>query len=348
MAAAAAGAFAWQSRTLPIDVLTVRPLTADGVPAWLPGALSEEIADAARPAMKTSADPMHSATLEGIVSRAGDRVRVVATLTRGDGHRYWTRTIERPMPDIARETAGVIAPSVRKHAPRHKPPVAAYEKFLQGRYSYLRGDFGHAVEAFRSATQADPDFARAFAWAGIAGERIAARGAARPNDVLPAARDAAERAATLAPDLAESHLALGIIRLQYDWDWDDARAELDRALQLSPGNPMALQWRVHWLVAMNRAPAASLDLPAEPRDSDSARQLLAQADTLRAQRYITPIEFALAANVAHDADSLFRWLDVAYEERSGQLPYLLRNPALPQSDPRLRELIRRLKLPTDQ
>jgi len=38
---------------------------------------------------------------------------------------------------------------------------------------------------------------------------------------------------------------------------------------------------------------------------------------------------------------------VAYEERSVHRPYLLRSPALPQSDPRLQDLIRRLKLPTN-
>jgi hypothetical protein len=61
---------------------------------------------------------------------------------------------------------------------------------------------------------------------------------------------------------------------------------------------------------------------------------------------VSPIVLALAANLAGDLDGLFHWLDVAYDERSVQLPCLVRNPALPQADPRLRELIRRLKLPT--
>ena len=97
-----------------------------------------------------------------------------------------------------------------------------------------------------------------------------------------------------------------------------------------------MHWQQRWLEAMNRAPAPALHLPNVPRDPEGARLLLAQADDLRARGYITPLAFALAANVAHDTESLFRWLDVAYEERSVQLPYLLRDPALPQSDPRAR------------
>ena len=62
-------------------------------------------------------------------------------------------------------------------------------------------------------------------------------------------------------------------------------------------------------------------------------------------RYISPILLALTANFAKDMESLFIWLNVAYDERSVQLPYLLRSPELPQSDPRLIQLIRRLKLP---
>ena len=62
--------------------------------------------------------------------------------------------------------------------------------------------------------------------------------------------------------------------------------------------------------------------------------------------YVPAAALVLAASVAKDTESLFHWLDVAYEERSAQLPYLLRDPALPLTDPRILALARRLKLPT--
>lgn len=345
MAAIAGGAIAWQSRTLPIQAIAVRPFASAGAPDWLAGAITEEITDALRPVTQAEADPMHAAVLEGSVARAGDRVRIVATLTRGDGHRYWTHTIDKPLVDIARETAASIIPAVRKRASKQKPAAAAYEHYLEARQHFAGREFAAAVDGFDAAAAADPNFALAFAWAALAREELAEQGIARANDLLPAARDDAERATTLAPDTAEPHLALAIVKLQYDWEWDAASQELDRALQLSPRDPLVLRWRERWLQTMNRAPAAALDLPNIPRDADAARALLAQAEGLRAQTYITPLRFALAANVAHDADSLFYWLDVAYDERSVRLPWLLRSPALLQSDPRLRELIERLKLP---
>jgi tetratricopeptide (TPR) repeat protein len=345
--AIAAGVAGWQTRTLPIQAVTVRPFSSAGGPEWLSGAITEEIVDALRAVTQAEADPMHSAVLEGSVARTGDRVRVTASLTRGDGHRYWTRTIDKPLVDVARETAAAIVPAARKRAPKHKPAAAAYDHYLEARQHFAGREFAAAVDGFDAAAAADPNFALAFAWAALAREHLAEQGTARPNDLLPAARDDAERATTLAPDTAEPHLALAIVKLQYDWEWDTASQELDRALQLSPRDPLALHWRERWLQTMNRAPAQALDLPNIPRDPDAARQLLALAEGLRSQTYVTPLQFALAANVAHDTDSLFYWLDVAYDERSVQLPYLLRSPSLPQTDPRLRELIQRLKLPAN-
>jgi tetratricopeptide (TPR) repeat protein len=347
LATIAAGAIAWQTRTLPIQAVTVRPFASEGGPEWLAGAITEEITDALRAVTQAEADPMYAAVLEGSVARSGDRIRIVATLTRGDGHRYWTRTIDKPLVDIARETAAAIVPAARKRAPKQKPAAAAYEHYLKARQHFAGREFAAAVDGFDAAAAADPNFALAFAWAALAREHLAEQGTTRPNDLLPAARDDAERATTLAPDTAEPHLALAIVKLQYDWEWDVASQELDRAMQLSPRDPLVLHWRERWLEAMNRAPASALNLPNIPRDPESARQLLALAEGLRSQTYVTPLQFALAANVAHDTDSLFYWLGVAYDERSVQLPYLLRSPALPQTDPRLRELIQRLKLPAN-
>jgi tetratricopeptide (TPR) repeat protein len=347
VAAIAAAVVAWQFRTLPIQAVVVRPFGSASGPEWLAGAITEEVTDALRPVTQAEADPMHSAVLEGSVARAGDRVRITATLTRGDGHRYWTRTIDKPLVEVARETAAAIIPAARKRAPKQKPVVAAYEHYLEARQHFARHEFAAAVDGFDAAADADPKFALAFAWSALAREHLAEQGNTRPNDLLPAARDDAERATTLAPDTAEPHLALAIVKLEYDWEWDVASQELERALQLSPRDPLTLHWRQRWLEAMNRAPAPALDLPNLPRDPESARQFLAQADDLRSQKYVNPIEFALAANVAHDADALFYWLDIACDERSVQLPYLLRSPALPQTDPRLRELIQRLKLPAN-
>jgi tetratricopeptide (TPR) repeat protein len=342
--AAAAGTL-WHLRIPPLEAVIVRPL-ADGTgQPWLAGAITEEIAEALRPVTKANADPKLTAVLEGAVKRDGDWLRITATLSRPDGHRYWTKTFGGPAGEVAVDVAAEIIPRIRKKRVRHKTAAGAYEKYLEARQQFGARDFTNAVAGFDRAVASDPTFGLAWAWVAISREHLADRGAGRPNDLLPSARDAAERAVTLEPDLAESHTALGIVKLQYDWDWDGARRELDRALELNPGDPLAMRWRGRWQEVMNGDPAV-LDLPAVVRDPDSARRLLAEADEIREYGYIPAAALVLAATVARDTESLFRWLEAAYDERSAQLPYLLRNPALPLSDPRVVALVRPLKQPT--
>jgi tetratricopeptide (TPR) repeat protein len=206
-----------------------------------------------------------------------------------------------------------------------------------------------AIECFERAAAADANFALAWAWASIAREYPADAGAVRPNEALPPARDYAERSVTLGADLAESHAALGIVRLQYDWDWEGARRELDRALELNPGFRVAGYWRARWLEATSHAPPRALQfahVPALHGDSE-ARKLLEDADDIRVETYISPVALALVANSVHDTDGVFRWLDEAYDERSVQLPYALWDPSLPRDDPRMADLKQRMKLPTE-
>ncbi len=332
-------------RIPPIHTVVVRPFAAPASDAWLAGAITEEIVDTLRPFTKAEGDSEYTGVLEGTVERAGERVRITAILSRPDGHRYWTRTFDRSLSEAAFDVAAAIVPAVRTRPLRHKPSARAYEPYLAGRHQFSAGNIAGAASSFERAADADARFALGWAWLAIAREHLADQGAGRPNDLLPGARDAAERAVTLEPDLADPHTALGIVKLQYDWEWDTARRELDRALELSPGDPLASRWRGRWLEAMNRAPAPAIDLPSVPRDPDSARRLLAEAENLREQSYIPAASLVLAATVAQDTQNLYRWLDVAYEERSAQLPYLLRNPALPLTDPRIVALVRRLKLP---
>jgi TolB-like protein len=344
-AAAGAGAVAWYRHIPAIETVIVHPFADRVGRPWLAGAISEEIAATLRPVTKPDGPPRLTAVLDGTVERAGERVRITATLSSPDGHRYWTRTFDRPISDSAFHIAAAIVSRVKKRNPRHKPSAAVYEQFLEARHQFNVRDFAGAAARFEQVADADPDFGLAWAWLALSREHVADLGAGRPNDLLPGARDAAERAVTLEPDLAEPHLALGIVKLQYDWDWEIARRELDRALALSPADPLAARWLARWLEAMNQAPV-DVELPAAPRDPDSARRLLAEADTLREQTYVPASALVIAATLAKDTDSAVRWLYEAYDERSAQLPYLLRNPSLPHSDPRVLDLIRRLKLPT--
>lgn len=59
---------------------------------------------------------------------------------------------------------------------------------------------------------------------------------------MPRARAAAERALELDPGAAHALAVLGVIAMQYDWDWTAAEDQLRRALTLNPNDSSAEQW----------------------------------------------------------------------------------------------------------
>jgi serine/threonine-protein kinase len=121
----------------------------------------------------------------------------------------------------------------------------AYRLYLQGRFfedRLTRDDTARAIEHYRQALELDSEYA--LAWTGLS--RAYASQAGFSWDLAIAegfgkAREAAERALQLEPDLAEAHHALGLVRKQYDWDWKGADASFRRALELAPGNAQVMR-----------------------------------------------------------------------------------------------------------
>jgi len=72
--------------------------------------------------------------------------------------------------------------------------------------------------------------------------------------------------------------------------------------------------------------------------------LLQNAEDIRVETYISAAALAMVANRIHDTGDTLRWLEQAYDERCVQLPYILRDPAMPHGDPRFDDLMRRMKL----
>ena len=73
-----------------------------------------------------------------------------------------------------------------------------------------------------------------------------------PRDAFPRARQAAEKALALDPELGEAHAPLAYTALHYDWDWAKSEAEFRRAIQLSPNYGAAHHWYSHLLTALGR------------------------------------------------------------------------------------------------
>jgi len=290
--------FRWRARAASAEVrsLAVLPLV-DLSPqkndAWFSSGIAGEIIDALtrlpglRVAARTSAFQFQgnardisqigrqlgvAAVLEGNLRKAGGRLRITAQMIRAaDGYHLWSQTFDVPARDVIpleQEIAAAVAhririPSSRPGAHRHQPPEQAYRAYLRGRDSIDRPESGaldKAVKRFEEATAIDPEFALAWAWLSIAREYRVDAGMARPNQAMPGSRDAAERAVALDPGCGEAHLALGIVKLQYDWDWAGANQQFDQALRSIPGSALAARWRAHWFETQGRADEAIAEI----------------------------------------------------------------------------------------
>ena len=207
--------------------------------------------------------------LTGTVRRAGDRLRLSAQLSRvADDTLLWSETYERKMADVfdvqddlsrritatvrdALGTGGATTPA-RVH---HARSVTAYDQYLLGRYTWNKrtaASLQEGMACFQRSIEADPEYAPAYAGLSDSHALLASSGIALPSVAYPAARVAAMRAIELDPSLAEGHASLGLIRLNYDFDWEGAEQEFRKALELNPSYSTARQWYSSFLSSMAR------------------------------------------------------------------------------------------------
>jgi len=207
--------------------------------------------------------------LEGSVRTAGRRIRVTAQLIRADsGYHVWSNTYDRDLEDVFRVQDEIAAAVVDALKSRLVPPRVlerahrltnrpAYEQFLSGRRHFLRGheqDFERGVEAYRQAIDLEPRYAAAYAGLALAEAYLSdARGdyAAQLR-----ARDAADTAIELAPDLVDGYTARATLRLVFFWDWPGAQHDLAHALSIAAGDSLAHRQQGKLLRSLGRFPEA--------------------------------------------------------------------------------------------
>ena len=212
--------------------------------------------------------------LEGSVRQSGKRVRVTAQLINAaDGYHLWSETYDRELDDIfavqddiaqavvkelqasLMATAGAVDAAVHAATKGRTVDAAAHQLRLQGRHLYQRGnreDREMSIAYFRRALAIDGEYAAAWADLSLALFWRAAMGGVHQagDDYLTGfaeAREAAERALALEPDLAEAHLATAFILGSVTWDRAASERSFRRALELAPGDA-----EVSRSVALNR------------------------------------------------------------------------------------------------
>ncbi len=196
--------------------------------------------------------------LEGSVQKANDQVRVNVQLINAltDAH-LWADTFDRKLTDIfavETEIAKTIADTLQakltgseKNAISKKPTEnpAAHELYLQGRYFWSKrsaANLRKSIDYFNQAIAQDPNYALAYAGLAQAWMVLPAYNGGAPVECKPHAEAAARKALSLDETLSDAVAVLASIKAEYDFDFPNARAEYERAIQLNPNDATARHW----------------------------------------------------------------------------------------------------------
>jgi adenylate cyclase len=193
--------------------------------------------------------------LEGSIRRSGNQIRVTAQLVRADnGFHLWSKTYDRPIDDMFKvqdEIANAVVqalqitlmggPLTRQKGGTQN--LDAYQLYLRGLSSMWQNTVSSltaAREDFTQAIKLDPDFG--LGWVELSRDTLflTNNGAFSPREGYSRARQEAQHALQLSPDLSEAHSMLANVNRNYDWDWAASKAEVRQALALDPTNPTAL------------------------------------------------------------------------------------------------------------
>jgi TolB-like protein/Tfp pilus assembly protein PilF len=243
--------------------------------------------------------------LEGSVSKVGNRLRITAQLVNvADGYHLWAANYDREMADILEIRSDITRQVVdalkvqlgvdetERLAKKPTEASQAYDIYLLGRYElnkFSEAGFNKAIEHFRRALDADPQFALANAGLAEVFNMLGYWNFLPPSAAFPEAKRAAERALEIDPNLAEARSALGYVMYEYEWRYPAAERELSEAVRISPKSADARLWYAEFLVYMSRFTEAreQLDRAAEA-DPLSVRLIVVLATWYWFQRQYDP------------------------------------------------------------
>ncbi len=206
--------------------------------------------------------------LEGSVRKAGNRLRITAQLINvEDGYHLWSQKYDRDLEDvfaIQDEISLAIVESLKLELlagektallKRRTDDPEAYNLYLKGLYFTAKTNreaLQKSLECFREALDRDPALASAHAGVAIVYSDMSTLDLAPPQEMMPKAKAAIQKALQLDENLAEAHALAAKIAFYYEWDWDAAERSFNRTFALNPGHSRAHAWNGWFCVAMNR------------------------------------------------------------------------------------------------
>ncbi len=219
-----------------------------------------------------------AAIVEGSVIRSGQRVRVTAQLIQAPTDQHlWAETYNRDLGDILKlqgEVADAIAGQVRAQLTptqqalvrrAHAVSPDAYDAYLKGRIYFVNeftkpDSLKKAQRYFEESIQKDPNFALAYAGLADTDVYLAFAGSLQKDQAYRSAKEALAKALELDDSIGEAYDTLGQLSFTFDWDWETADREFNRAIALAPSYSCAHEDRAIFLASVGRRSEALAEI----------------------------------------------------------------------------------------
>lgn len=203
--------------------------------------------------------------LEGSVRKAGNRVRINAELVNtADGYQLWSETFDRNLDDIFElqdEIAGIIANRMREQlvnkvadTPEPSQNIEAYQLYLKGLFFFNKGtpaDYHKAIQFFEEAIALDTSFANAHAMIASCYSALTSIGNVNPANVMEKVRTASRNAIQLNSQLPQAYLAMAMLQLYFEFQFEDAHNNINKAFLISPNSSEAHYVASHYYTIIN-------------------------------------------------------------------------------------------------
>jgi len=206
--------------------------------------------------------------LEGSVLLSGQRVRIsVQLISAASDTLLWAEDYDHDLQDVLllqSEVAQAVAQKIqitvtaedtKRLQSTRKVNPEVYENYLKGRYHMFKGSPENLEAAsgyFRSAIEKDPKYAAAYGAIADLWLQRSMRGYLSPDQTVSKAKDALSTALQIDNSLPEVHVSLGIFKFGFEWDWDGAIKEYQKAIELNCNNAEAHFFYADCLVSLKR------------------------------------------------------------------------------------------------
>ena len=186
--------------------------------------------------------------LEGSVRKSGNQLRITAQLVNVvDGYHLWSERYDRQVEDVFtiqdeialklvnKLKAEILSDEKFSLQKRYTSNIEAYNAALKGRFflqELSKRAIEKAIRYYREAIELDPDYARAYAAIAYSYTQFGFYYYSPSTEAFPKAKVAAKKALEIDDTLTLAHSVIGLIHYAYDWDFQNARQRIERALEL--------------------------------------------------------------------------------------------------------------------